>query len=138
MSHRPVATPHHRRANPIHPRRPAHAHGRGQAKWLVLTYMAGDNDLEGAAIDDIKQMETVGSRPGEVEVVVQVDRAAGYDTPTGGWHGTRRYYITRGADRRRIRSRPLADLGETNTGVPRSSKSSSTLGSAASPRRPAR
>jgi hypothetical protein len=46
MSHKRAATPHHRRANPIHPRRPAHAHARGQANWLVLAYMAGDNDLE--------------------------------------------------------------------------------------------
>jgi hypothetical protein len=118
MSHRPVATPHHRRAVPIHPRRPAHAHGAGPAKWLVLAYMAGDNDLEGPAIDDINEMEVVGSRPGEVEVVVQVDRAAGYNASNGDWQGTRRYYITRGADRRRIRSRLLADLGETNTGDP--------------------
>ena len=70
MTHRPVATPHDRRANPIHPRKPAHAHIRGPAKWLVLAYMAGDNDLESFAIGDIREMETVGSRPGEVEVVV--------------------------------------------------------------------
>jgi cysteine peptidase C11 family protein len=118
MSHKRVATPHHRRANPIHPRRPAHAHDRGQAKWLVLAYMAGDNDLEGFAMGDVKEMEKIGSRPGEVEVVVQVDRAAGYDRSDGDWQGTRRYYVTRGADRRRIHSRLLADLGETNTGDP--------------------
>jgi hypothetical protein len=118
MSHRTVATPHHRGANPIHPRRPAHAHGQTQAKWLVLAYMAGDNDLEGFAVGDIKEMEKVGSRPGEVEVVVQVDRAAGYDRSDGDWQGTRRYHVTRGADRRRIHSRLLADLGETNTGDP--------------------
>ena len=116
MSYTPVATLHHRRANPIHPRKAAHAHIRGPAKWLVLVYMAGDNDLAGAAIDDIKEMETVGSRSGDVEVVVQVARAASHDRSDGDWQGTRRYYITRGTDRRRIGSCLLADLGETNTG----------------------
>src|SRR6185503_17130289 len=114
MTHPRAATPRHRRANQIHPRRPAHAHDRGQAKWLVLAYMAGDNDLEGFAVGDVKEMEKVGSRPGEVEVVVQIDRAAGYDRSDGDWRGTRRYHVTRGTDRRRIHSRLLADLGETN------------------------
>lgn len=118
MSHRPVATPRHHRANPIHSRRPAHAHDRGQAKWLVLAYMAGDNDLGGFAVGDIKEMEAVGSLPGEIEVVVQVDRAAGHDRSHGDWQGTRRYHVTRSRDPRRIRSRLLADLGETNTGDP--------------------
>jgi hypothetical protein len=81
--------------------------------------MAGDNDLAGAAIDDINEMETVGSRPGEIEVVVQVDHATGYDTTNVGWRGTRRYYIEQGKDRRRIQSRLLAELGETNTGDPK-------------------
>jgi hypothetical protein len=115
MSHRPVARHRHSRVVPIHPRQAAHAHSRGPAKWLVLAYMAGDNDLAGAAIDDINEMEAVGSRAGDVEVVVQVDHAPGYGA---GWTGTRRYYITRGHDRPRIRSRLLADLGETNTGDP--------------------
>ena len=110
MTHRPVSTPHDRRANPIHPRKPAHAHIRGPAKWLVMAYMAGDNDLESFAVGDIKEMEKVGSRPGEVDVVVQIDRAAGHDRSDGDWQGTRRYYVTRSTDKRRINSRLLADL----------------------------
>ena len=43
--------------------------------------MAGDNDLEG--FSDIKEMRTVGLRPGEVEVVVQIYRAAGHDCSDG-------------------------------------------------------
>jgi len=48
----------------------------------VLAYLAADNDLEVAAIADIKEMERVGSRAGQVEIVVQVDRGASDDRPT--------------------------------------------------------
>ncbi len=119
MTHERPARRHHGRTTEIHPRRPAHAHSREPAKWLVLGYLAGDNDLAGAAIDDINEMEAVGSRPGEVEVVVQVDHASGYDSTNARWRGTRRYHIEHGKDRRRIQSRLLADLGETNTGDPK-------------------
>ncbi|MBI4635692.1 MAG: hypothetical protein HY727_05025, partial [Candidatus Rokubacteria bacterium] len=110
------------------------ARGPTQAEWLVLAYLAGDNDLEGALLDDLGEMERVGSRPGAVEILAQVDRAAGFDASGGDWQTTRRYYVTRsaetrsahgqgadarGAGRRRIASRLLADLGETNTGDPR-------------------
>lgn len=89
------------------------------ANWTVLAYLAGDNDLEGAAIDDINEMERVGSSPGAVEVLVQVDRAADYDQSNGDWRSTRRYHITKGANQRKITSTLLADLGETNTGDPK-------------------
>src|SRR6266545_2895458 len=119
MSHRPVARHRHSRVVPLHPRSSAQVHHRGPAKWLVLAYMAGDNDLAGAAIDDINEMEAIGSRPGEVEVVAQVDHASGYDATNPRWRGTRRYHIEQGKDRRRIQSRLLAELGETNTGDPK-------------------
>jgi hypothetical protein len=89
------------------------------AQWLVLEYLAADNDLEGELLADLAEMERVGSRPGVVEVLAQVDRSPGNDTSKGNWHGTRRYYVTRGTDPRKINSRLLADLGPTNTGDPR-------------------
>ena len=89
------------------------------AEWTVLAYMAADNDLEGAAIDDLKKMERIGSSPGQVEIVVQVDRGSGDASLNGGWHAARRYYVTRGGSRRRITSTVLAELGDVNTGDPR-------------------
>lgn len=86
-----------------------------KAQWTVLGYLAGDNDLEGAAIEDINEMEEVGSTD-RVNVVVQVDRAANYNQSNNNWRTTRRYYITQGTDQRRITSKLLKDLGETNTG----------------------
>ncbi len=42
------------------------------AKWTWLVYMAGDNNLEGAGYDDLKEMRKVGSTPA-VNVLVQFD-----------------------------------------------------------------
>jgi hypothetical protein len=79
-------------------------HQPAPARWLVLAYLAGDNDLEGALVQDLGEMERVGSRQGSVEILAQLDRAA----------GARRYYVTRAPEPSRL----LADLGQTNTGDP--------------------
>ncbi|MEM4275983.1 MAG: clostripain-related cysteine peptidase [Thermoplasmata archaeon] len=42
------------------------------AKWTVMVYLDGDNNLESAALDDLAEMEAVGSRNG-VNVVVLMD-----------------------------------------------------------------
>jgi hypothetical protein len=88
------------------------------ASWTVLAYLAADNDLEDALLADLKEMERVGSRPGAVEIVAQVDRARGHDASDGNWTGTRRYHVTQSPNPKRIGSTLLADLGETNTGDP--------------------
>jgi hypothetical protein len=90
-----------------------------RAQWTVLFYLAGDNDLEGALLRDLCEMERVGSRRGAVEVLAQVDRARGHDVSAGDWTGTRRYHVTRSATPARIASTLLAELGPTNTGDPR-------------------
>jgi hypothetical protein len=89
------------------------------ASWSVLAYLAADNDLEDALLGDLKEMERVGSRPGDVEIIAQVDRARGHTAAHGNWTGTRRYYVTRSEAPGRIGSTLLAKLGETNTGDPR-------------------
>jgi hypothetical protein len=89
-----------------------------EAQWLVLEYLAADNDLEGELLADLAEMERIGSTLGVVEILAQVDRSPGNDASKGNWHGTRRYYVTRGTDPRKISSRLLADLGPTNTGDP--------------------
>jgi hypothetical protein len=52
--------------------------GNPMREWTVLGYLAGDNNLDGAAVEDINEMEVVGSTD-QVNVVVQVDRAADYN-----------------------------------------------------------
>jgi hypothetical protein len=89
------------------------------AQWLVLAYLAGDNDLEGVLLGDLAEMERVGSRPGSVEMLAQLDRAPGGSAADGDWRTARRYYVLKTTEPGRRRSRLLADLGETNTGDPR-------------------
>jgi hypothetical protein len=101
------------------PQSRATPNARPETPWQVLAYLAADNDLEGELLADLAEMERVGSSPGVVEVLAQVDRSRGQDTSKGNWHGTRRYYVTRGTDPRKINSRLLADLGPTTTGEPR-------------------
>ncbi len=87
---------------------------RAPAQWLVLAYLAGDNDLEGPLLDDLGEMERVGSRPGSVEILAQLDRGPGQAGGAGDWTNARRYYVTQAPEASRL----LADLGPTNTGDP--------------------
>jgi len=101
----PAAT--YRRGAPLH------------AKWTFMVYLAADNNLEELGIIDINEMEAIGSTQ-DVNVVVQVDRAPGYDTSNGDWTTTRRYYIVKdsnGTDTQ-IVSALIEDLGEVNMGDP--------------------
>ncbi len=52
------------------------------AKWTVMIYMNGDNDLEEFAVGDFLEMAEVGSTS-EVNIVVQFDRASELDYEFG-------------------------------------------------------
>ena len=85
--------------------------------WTVMVYMAADNNLEVNAIEDINEMETVGSTS-SVSVVTQIDRSSSFDTSNGNWNGARRYYVTKDADTSIIHSQMLADLGNLDMAAP--------------------
>jgi len=98
------------------------------AEWTVMVYLDADNNLESAGIDDINEMEIVGSTT-EVNIVVQVDRIPysvlaanneGYadDISNSNWTTTRRYYITQDFDPFQINSQLISGLGELNMGDP--------------------
>jgi len=98
------------------------------AEWTVMIYLDSDNNLESAGINDINEMEMVGSTS-EVNIVVQVDRIPysvlaanneGYldDISNSNWTTTRRYYITQDFDPIQINSQLISDLGELNMGDP--------------------
>ena len=97
-------------------------------EWTVMVYLDSDNNLESAGIDDINEMEIVGSSS-DVNIVVQVDRIPysvlaannqGYtdDISNSNWTTTRRYYITQDFDPIQINSQLKSDLGELNMGDP--------------------
>ncbi|MBU4509948.1 hypothetical protein KJ830_02760, partial [bacterium] len=86
-------------------------------EWTVMVYLDADNDLESAGINDINEMEMIGSTT-EVNIVVQADRIPDYDTSNSNWTTTRRYYITQDNDPYIINSQLISDLGELNMGNP--------------------
>lgn len=98
------------------------------SEWTVMIYLDADNNLESAGINDINEMEMVGSSS-DVNIVVQVDRIPysvlaanneGYldDISNNDWTTTRRYYITQDFDSFQINSQLISDLGELNMGDP--------------------
>ncbi|HEY8345038.1 MAG TPA: clostripain-related cysteine peptidase [Bacillota bacterium] len=85
--------------------------------WNFLVYMNGDNNLEEFALDDLEELERVGSSD-NVNVLVLCDRHPGYDTSNGNWTGAKLFYIERDNDISRITSKCLHDLGEVNMAHP--------------------
>lgn len=78
----------------------------GERQWTVLVWIAGDNSLSDAGLDDIGELKTVGSTDA-VDVVVQYDRAGG--------DGTRRYHLHKDTS---LDDDLVQDLGATDTGDP--------------------
>lgn len=77
-----------------------------QAKWTFLVYMAGDNNLDGAALRDIAEMAKAGSTK-DVHILVQLDRLEDQKT--------RRFRITQGGG---FKKDCIETFSETNTGDP--------------------
>jgi len=77
-----------------------------RAKWTFMVFMAGDNNLDAAAVRDIAEMAQGGSTP-DVHIIAELDRA--------GHNPTQRFYITKGGG---IKKDVVATLPETNTGDP--------------------
>lgn len=63
------------------------------AQWTIIYYSAADNDLESFMIGDVLEMQLIGSTD-EVNIVLQMDRAEGYDAVNGDWTDTRRFFVT--------------------------------------------
>jgi hypothetical protein len=86
-----------------------------QAKWTILIFMNGDNNLEPDAITNFKQLAKVGSNK-DVNVVVEFDRIAKYYHTVPDWPQTLRFRITQGMQP--VPSNALQDIGEANMGDP--------------------
>lgn len=79
--------------------------------WTIALYMAGDNDLDENAYDDLAEMKKIGSTSA-INVVAQVDSDS-----TG--HSTTRYALTKGP-RSSLPNDAVQQLANQNTGDPRS------------------
>ena len=92
----------------------AHAAPPPQAKWTVMVYISGDNNLEDYVVKDIElELAPVGSSA-NVQVVALADRGPGSDTSYGDWQTTKLFHVTQGmtADG----AKAVADWGERNMG----------------------
>lgn len=85
--------------------------------WTVMVYLCGDNNLEGAAVKDLNEMEVYGSDDFG-NVIVQLDRAYGHDSSNGNWTTTRRFHVKKDNHQHLIGSTMIEDLGEVNMGAP--------------------
>jgi hypothetical protein len=88
--------------------------GTSTDQWTIMVYIAGDNNLAEAGLDDINEMESIGL-PDNVNVVVQYDGAPGYVSSE--WADTRRGVIQQDFNTSTISSN-LNSLGELNMGDP--------------------
>jgi hypothetical protein len=87
-----------------------------QAKWTVMVYMSGDNNLEDFIAKDIDlELAPTGSSA-NVQVIALADRAPGYDKSHGDWQTTKLFHVTPGMTA--IPSAAVADWGERDMGDP--------------------
>ncbi len=86
------------------------------AEWTIAVYLDADNDLEKFGFIDMNEMEL--GIEGDVNVIVLIDRAEGYDESDGNWTDARVYRITRDDDKSVLRSPVIARPGEINMGDP--------------------
>ncbi|HMZ07796.1 MAG TPA: hypothetical protein PK078_09270, partial [Anaerolineales bacterium] len=67
-----------------------------QAKWTVMVYISGDNNLEDYVVKDIElELGAIGSSA-NVQVIALADRGPGYDTSYGDWQTTKLFRVTQG------------------------------------------
>src|SRR5262245_34771269 len=84
------------------------------AKWTVMVYMSGDNNLESYIVLDLEtELAALGSNA-NVQVTALADRGPGYDKSRGDWQTTKLYHPTQGmlADA----ASAVADWGERDMG----------------------
>lgn len=85
-----------------------------RAKWTVMVYISGDNNLEDYVVKDIElELAPTGSSA-NVQVVALADRGPGYDTSYGDWQTTKLFHVTEGMTA--APENAVADWGERNFG----------------------
>jgi len=86
------------------------------AKWTVMVYISGDNNLEEYVVKDIELELALTGSSDDVQVVALADRGPGYDTSYGDWQTTKLFHVTQGMTA--APENAIADWGERNMGDP--------------------
>ena len=82
-----------------------------EREWTIMAFVNGDNNLEAAALGDLKEMEAGLPADAKMDVIVLIDRAEGFSNDFGDWKGARAYRVKRSEDKNSIASEQLAELG---------------------------
>jgi hypothetical protein len=85
-----------------------------RAKWTVMVYISGDNNLEDYVVSDIETELAPTGSSANVQVVALADRGPGYDTSYGDWQTTKLFHVTKGMTA--SSENAVADWGERNFG----------------------
>jgi Clostripain family len=85
-----------------------------KAKWTVMVYISGDNDLEDYVVQDLEQELAPTGSSANVQVVALADRGPGYDTSYGDWQTTKLFHVTKGMTA--ASENAVADWGERDFG----------------------
>jgi hypothetical protein len=85
-----------------------------KAKWTVMVYISGDNNLEDFVVSDIETELAPTGSSANVQVVALADRAPGYDTSRGDWQTTKLFHVTKGM--LATPGNAVADWGERDFG----------------------
>ena len=86
------------------------------ARWTVMVYMSGDNDLEKWMVHDIDREMAVAGSNADVQVVALADRGSQPSAADGGWSGARLFHVTQGMAA--TADNAVADLGSVDMGSP--------------------
>ena len=84
-------------------------------KWNVMVYIAGDNDLESYALQDINEMESVAMYQ-DLAMTVLLDRSPVHSTADGNWSDTRVARILPDVTNQVVSFSQDSSWGEVNTG----------------------
>lgn len=92
----------------------AYAAPPAKAKWTMMVYISGDNNLEDYVVKDIETELAPTGSSANVQVVALADRGPGYDTSYGDWQTTKLYHVTR--NMKSDAASAVADWGERDMG----------------------
>jgi hypothetical protein len=93
---------------------PGTALAAAPAKWTVMVYISGDNNLEDYVVSDIETELAPTGSSASVQVVVLADRGPEYDTRYGDWQTTKLFHVTKGMTA--SSENAVSDWGERNFG----------------------
>jgi hypothetical protein len=88
-----------------------------KARWTVMVYISGDNDLESYVIDDIESELAPTGSSSSVQVVALADRGPGASTGPNDWKQTLLFHVTPGMTA--TPQHAVADWGERDMADPR-------------------